>query len=328
MTLWLSLHLAIGLLGTWLARRYALNANLLDHPGERRSHDAATPRGGGIAIVASLLLAAIWLGFQFPDRRIWLSCFATGLAVVGGVGWMDDHRPLSAWIRLAAHVLAGVLLAWGVQLTHGNPWLSVGTFIFAVGLTNVWNFMDGIDGLAATQAGLIAATIALWLSGSEQWLAAALAAACGGFLPQNFPRAKVFLGDVGSGAIGFSIAALASSVVAGQQVSSSFLILLPLAAFLVDSSLTLASRMLRGEKWWRAHADHSFQIWARKLRAHWPVTLAYAVWTVMGCVIWLAFRKEEYAFITLSLLAWYMATSLFWLYLRRRRNDAPSGIRE
>ncbi|MCY7354352.1 MAG: glycosyltransferase family 4 protein [Lysobacter sp.] len=327
MALWLSFHLVIGLLGTWWARRYALNANLLDHPGERRSHDAAIPRGGGIAIVASLLIAALWLAIQSPDRQIWLSCFATGLAVVAGVGWVDDHRPLSASARLAAHVIAAAVLAWGLQLTYGNPFLSLGTFVLAVGLTNTWNFMDGIDGLAASQAGLIAATIALALPGPEQWLAAALAAACGGFLPFNFPKAKVFLGDVGSGAIGFAIAALVSSVVAGQQTSSGLLILLPLAAFLVDASLTLATRMLRGEQWWRAHADHSYQMWARKLRAHRPVTLAYAVWTTMACVFWLTFRKNEFAFITLSLLAWYMATTLLWLYLRRLSTDAPSGIR-
>lgn len=328
MALWLSLHLAIGLLGTWWARRYALNANLLDHPGDRRSHDAATPRGGGIAIVAALLTATIWLAIQSPDRRIWLCCFAIGLVVVAGAGWIDDHRPLSAWVRLAAHLFAAALLGLGFQLAYGNAWLSLGTLVLAAGLTNAWNFMDGIDGLAASQAGLIAATIALTLSGPEQWLAAALAVACGGFLPWNFPKARIFLGDVGSGAIGFAIAALVSSVAAGQQTLNGLLILLPLATFLVDASLTLAIRMLRGEQWWLAHADHSYQLWARKLHAHRPVTLAYAVWTTMACVIWLVFRKNESAFITLTLLAWYTTTTLFWLYLRRLCADAPSGIKE
>jgi len=328
MALWLSLHFAAGLLGTWWARGYALNKNLLDHPGDRRSHDAATPRGGGIAIAASLLIAAIWLAIQSPDRLIWLSCFAIGFAVVAGVGWMDDHRPLSAWLRLAAHIFAAGLLGLGLQLTYGNPWFSLGTFVLAVGLTNAWNFMDGIDGLAASQTGLIAAATALALSGPEQWLAAALAAACAGFLPWNFPKARIFLGDVGSGAMGFAIAALVSTLAAGQQTSSGLLILLPLAAFLVDAGLTLATRMLRGEQWWLAHAQHVYQRWARRLRAHRPVTLAYAVWTFTACIIWLTFPGNNFAFITLSLLAWYMATTLFWLYLRRLCNDAPSGIKE
>ncbi|MEJ7746034.1 MAG: glycosyltransferase family 4 protein [Luteimonas sp.] len=327
MVLWLVFHFALGLLGTVWARRYALNANLLDHPGARRSHDQATPRGGGIAIVISLLVAALWLAFENPDRRVWLCCFTAGLSIIAAVGWIDDHRPLSAWIRLVAHVIAAAVLAWGLQQMYGNPWLSLGAGILAVGMTNAWNFMDGIDGLAASQAGLVAGAIAMATSGSDQWLAAALAAACVGFLPMNFPKAKIFLGDVGSGAIGFAIAALVAGL-AGQHTPGWPLSFLPVAAFLVDTSLTLATRILRGEQWWVAHVGHTFQVWARKLHAHRPVTLAYGVWTCMACLLWFAWREEDTIFITLSLLAWYMATTLLWVYLRRQCNDASSGIRE
>lgn len=328
MALWLAFHLAVGALGTWWARRYALRANLLDQPGARRSHEAATPRGGGIAIVVSLLIAVCWLALQYPERRIGLSCFAIGLALVAGVGWVDDHRPLSAGIRLAAHVLAAAILAWGLQQTYGNPWLSAGALVLAAGLTNVWNFMDGIDGLAASQAGLIAVAIAIAASGPDRWLAAALAAACAGFLPMNLARFCIFLGDVGSGALGFAIAALVMNTTAAQLHTTGWpLLLLPLATFLVDASLTLANRMRRGEPWWKAHVDHAYQRLARGMRAHRPVTLAYGVWTGVGCFLWLAWRGRSITFITLSLLAWYMATTLIWFYLRRH-NGAPSGIRE
>ncbi len=327
MTLWVLFHLTVGLFGTWCARRYALRANLLDQPGARRSHDAPTPRGGGVAIVIALLIATIWLGTTFPERRLWSSCFAIGLAVVAGIGWFDDHRPLSAWLRLAVHLLAAAVLAWGTQQTFGNPWLTAGALLLGVGLTNAWNFMDGIDGIAAGQAAIIAVAITIAAAGTEQWLAVALAAACAGFLPMNFPKAKIFLGDVGSGALGFTLAALLTGITAKQSALDGLLVLLPLAPFLVDTVLTLASRVIRGEQWWTAHVGHTFQIWARRVRSHRPVTLAYCVWAALGSALWLALRGRDFGFITLSLTAWYMATITIWFYLRRPRDGANKGLR-
>ncbi|MEO6366307.1 MAG: lipopolysaccharide biosynthesis protein, partial [Luteimonas sp.] len=230
MLLWAAFHLMVGLLGTWCARRYAVRRNLLDQPGARRSHDAPTPRGGGIAIVFALVLAAIWLGRAFPEWTLLLTCFAIGVVIVAGVGWIDDHRPLSAWVRLIAHLCAAALLAWGVQQAFGHPWLTAATLVLGVGLTNAWNFMDGIDGLAVAQATIIAVASAIALTGPERWLAVALAAACAGFLPMNFPKARIFLGDVGSGALGFAIAALLVFAVARPPAWEGLLVLLPLSA--------------------------------------------------------------------------------------------------
>lgn len=332
MALWAAFHLLVGLLGTWCARGYALRRNLLDEPGARRSHDVPTPRGGGIAIVASLLFAALCLGLVFPERRLWLACFAFGLAIVAGVGWLDDHRPLSAWLRLAAHLLAAAVLAWATQQTFDNPWLTAGTLVLAVGLTNAWNFMDGIDGIAAGQAAIMGIAIALAAAGPERWLAVALAAACAGFLPMNFPRARIFLGDVGSGALGFAVAALVIGVCAQELKAGGLLVLvlalLPLAPLLVDTTLTLAIRALRREQWWSAHVDHAYQLLARSLGSHRPVTLAYCVWAGVGGALWLTLREHDLRFITLSLAAWYTATALIWLYLRRLNHGAPSGIKE
>lgn len=320
---WLALHFAIGLLGTHFARRYALGARLLDEPGERRSHLNATPRGGGVAIVVALLVATGWLVAGNPlhaaaQQQKWLASFAGGLVLVAAIGAIDDHRPLSPWLRLTVHAFASLLLACGCFVAYGDPWLALAAFVLSVGLTNVWNFMDGIDGLAASQAALVAAGAALFLDGPMQWVAWALCAACCGFLPMNFPRARIFLGDVGSGALGFSVAALSIDIAAAGHPGWP-LSLLPLSAFLVDASLTLGWRMLRGERWWTPHVTHAYQVWAKGAGRHLPVTLAYAAWTAISLVLWWWGHDRGAAFITILLFGWYTLSLLTWRGLRRRR---------
>lgn len=320
---WLALHSGIGALGTWIARRYALRARLIDQPGERRSHAAATPRGGGAAIVAAMLVAVAAAIATDLQNAVLPTAFAIGLLLVAGIGAVDDHRPLSPWLRLGVHAVAAALLAGGLWAAYGDPWLALGAFALAIGLTNVWNFMDGIDGLAASQAALFAAAVAVWLHGPAQWLALALGAACCGFLPFNFPRAKIFLGDVGSGALGYAVAALCLALAAEARPGWG-LSLLPLAAFLVDAALTLVGRMLRGERWWTPHVTHAYQIWARK-GGHVRVTLLYGLWTAIGIALWWSFRAENAVFITMVLLAWYTLSGLIWRGLRRESGLAVVG---
>lgn len=322
---WLALHGIIGALGTWWARRYALRASLIDHPGERRSHTAATPRGGGVAIVAAMLTAAgVGIATE-PGQAVLPAAFALGLALVAGIGAVDDHRPLSPWLRLGVHAIAAAALAGGFYAAYGDPWLALAAFVLSIGLTNVWNFMDGIDGLAASQAALFAGAAAVWLQGPAQWLALALCAACCGFLPFNFPRARIFLGDVGSGALGYAIAALCVAVAA--EASPGWpLSLLPLAAFLVDAALTLVGRMLRGERWWTPHVTHAYQIWARRV-GHVPVTWGYGLWTATAVALWWLFRAENAVFITMVLLSWYTLSGLAWRSLRRESGFAVVGDR-
>ncbi|HET7127225.1 MAG TPA: lipopolysaccharide biosynthesis protein, partial [Lysobacter sp.] len=108
---WCLAHVAIGAFGTLLARHYALRRNLIDQPGERRSHHVATPRGGGIAIVASALLAFAWMSSTRSLPMPVLAATAIGLVLVAGIGWFDDHRPLSPWLRLAIHAVAAALIS-------------------------------------------------------------------------------------------------------------------------------------------------------------------------------------------------------------------------
>ena len=317
MTVWLALFFAIGAVGTWLARTYAVQRNLIDHPGERRSHGTATPRGGGIAIVLALLVATLALAVRDPSSVVMLAGFAAGLLLVAGIGWWDDHRPLPVGSRLAVHAIAASMLSIVVFSTYGEFWLAIAAFAAAVVLTNIWNFMDGINGLAASQAALVAAAFAAAMSGSAWgWLGWALVAACVGFLPFNFPHARIFLGDVGSGALGFAIAALAVTAVGDGMAWP--LAWLPLGAFVIDAGLTLGRRIWRAERWWTAHAQHAYQGWARRIDSHVPVTLGYAAWTGLGVLLAIGLHSRNWLFMLTGVLAWYTSGALLWWCLQRR----------
>src|SRR5690606_7576504 len=177
----------------------------------------------------------------------------------------------------------------GVVMAGGAPWLALLALGLVPVLVNVWNFMDGIDGLAASQAALAAAGLALLAGEGPAVLPAlALSAACLGFLPFNFPRARIFLGDVGSGALGFALAVLVvllpSDAPTDDRVGVLLLAALPLSAFLVDATLTLSGRIVRRERWWTAHVEHAYQRFAVRAGSHAPVTMAYAAWTAVATV--------------------------------------------
>ena len=321
---WLVLQVAIAAIGTWMARRYALRRELLDQPGERRSHQVPTPRGGGIGIVLSLLLSLAWFAVLRPAHAAMLLSTAVGVALVAAIGWLDDHRALSPWPRLLVQAIAAFALAWGIHAEGGGIVAMALAFAAAMVLTNVWNFMDGIDGLAASQALLAAAAYGL-ASGQEVVgrVAFALAAACLGFLPFNLPRARIFLGDVGSGTLGYALAAIVAWLALGSG-QRALLLLLPVSAFLIDAALTLAARAATGQRWWLPHVEHAYQHWARRAGGHAPVTLAYAGWTALACLGMLAGRTAAPAFIIPGVLMVGLAGAGAWATLRwtsRGRED-------
>lgn len=343
---WLALHFVLALTGTWLARRYALRRGLIDQPGVRRSHATATPRGGGIAIVAAALFALGWLalagaagagaaGTSGSTRNALYVAIAIGLLLVAGIGWLDDHRPLSAWLRLGMHAAAAAILAWGIHRIGGNAVATSSTFVLALVLVNIWNFMDGIDGLATSQAGLVALGYALLgtaVSGSAllagqmpmTWLALAVAAACAGFLPFNLPRARIFLGDVGSGALGFLLAALVGLLLSADAKALP-LALLPLSAFAIDAALTLAVRIVRQERWWLPHTQHAYQRWSRSSGRHGPVTLAYALWTTATVLLMLGLSGRPPAVIMAALGATCLAGGVGWWCLQGMAKTSGSA---
>ena len=322
---WFPGALATSAAVTWLALRYARRRGLMDQPGERRSHAVATPRGGGISITVVLLATILAMGWLHPDLRPVLQAGALGLVLVATVGWIDDHRPLSARVRLLAHALAAAMLA-AALLVSGHGLLPAAIALGAVlVLVNVWNFMDGIDGLATSQAAIAALGYALLGgAGTPVWaLGLALAGACCGFLPFNFPRARIFLGDVGSGTLGHALALLVvlAVVAPAEPVAPAgwLLLVLPLAAFLVDATLTLGRRILRREAWWEPHVQHAYQVWARTLGRHAPVTLLYASWTAVATLLMFVMNRSNTTFIIVIAAAtgWCLVSGAAWWALQR-----------
>ena len=295
---WAVVHALVSLAGAQGARRHALRHGLLDQPGARRSHAVPTPRGGGIGIAISWLLACACLAV-LPGVDAWLAA-ALGAAMlcVAGIGWRDDRRPLPVWSRLVAQSAGAAFVGLGLwTASHSLP-VSLAAAATVMVLVNVWNFMDGIDGLAATQGVIAGLALGAW-GGTpvSLLLGIALAAACLGFLPLNLPRARLFLGDVGSGAIGLGIAVLLVMAATrrsadGGSLGAAAVVLLPVAVFLVDATLTLARRIVRGERWWTPHVEHAYQKLAARRRLHVPVTVAYGVASTAAVALGVAVSSQ------------------------------------
>ena len=317
------------MIGTGLARRYALQNQLLDQPGERRNHTVATPRGGGIAMLLVLLVAIAALALMHPQDAATLGLMGLSLLLVGGVGWWDDHRPLSVRLRLSAHALAALCLLLAGLLQGWPLWVSVIGALAALALINIWNFMDGIDGIAASQAVVVALAIAACVSGAWAPFAFTLAGTALGFLYWNFPKSRIFMGDVGSGVLGVAMAWAWADLTA-QDWKLGLGMLFPLGPFLVDAGLTLGMRVLRGERWWQAHSSHSYQLMARRLGVHYVVTVGYLVLAIIGVgVAWLvADRDVKSVFMLLALLAWYTALVIIWRLMRTPAMDAANRSKE
>lgn len=277
----------------WLTgrvRRYALERQLFDVPNARSSHSVATPRGGGIAIVlitlATFLLAGLLGVLNWP--HIW--GLLGGGAVAAAIGFVDDHRHIARRWRLLAHVVAAIwVLAWlggmppvgtlGVVVDLG--WLGhVLAAVYLVWVLNLTNFMDGIDGIAALEVLTVCLSgVVLYLvaaPGEDNWTAPLiLAMATLGFLVWNWPPAKIFMGDAGSGFLGLMLAALSLQAAwAAPRLFWSWVILL--GVFIVDATVTLVRRMVRRERFYEAHRTHAYQHAAQRYGAHKPATLAVA----------------------------------------------------
>ena len=265
---------ALALAGAW--RLQATRRQWLDLPGDRRLHAAPTPRGGGIAIAAVLLAATPGLGEG-------AALVAAGLVVTAGAGLVDDLRPMAALPKLGLQA-AGALplaLAWPlVPESLGMVGAVAAAWLLAMMMVNFWNFMDGSNGMAASQALLVGLAVMLIAGTSSPagWLGLALAAGCLGFLPFNLPVARLFLGDVGSFALGYAVAAMLLMASAGLSEPAWYLLLLP-SAVLADAGLTLLGRLRRRRKVWLAHREHLYQRAVLHGWSHLRICLAYAAWT-------------------------------------------------
>lgn len=312
---------ALSATGTAWAVGHARRHGMFDVPGERRSHHTQTPRGGGIGIAMAGLLGLGLYGAVHDEW--WL--VAAGLLMVAGVGWLDDHRALPIWPRLAVHGLSATLLAVALHLGGAGTAACLASFLLAVGLINAWNFMDGINGLATSQALLCGLAFALLPGFAAPILGMAVAGACLGFLPFNFPRAKVFLGDVGSGTLGYLVAVLIAIGSTSSPIHAWPLLLLAPLAVLADSGLTLLWRMRRGDHWWQAHNEHAFQRWSQR-QGHAKVALAYGLWTIIVIAVMLSVWGRSGNIGLLAFLACVTATLSGWFWLHRRYDTHTEGL--
>lgn len=302
---------------------YAHRRGLLDQPGRRRAHRIATPRGGGVGPVLSWSAAVVLLAGLGAGGWASIGWVLAGVSAVAVIGAVDDHRPLPALPRLLVHVLAGAMVVAGVAGVPATLPAALGAVVavgFLAALINVWNFMDGVNGIASAQAALIAALLSLaaGLQGATglSAAAAALALGCVGFLPFNLPVARVFLGDVGSYGLGLAIGALLLAGWVQGLWPLLALVALP-SAFLIDAGCTLLLRMAAGRRWYTAHRSHLYQWLARRGWPHSRIALVYLLWTLLSAVCVLPGVLPEAGRWTLGLLLMAVGVAL-WLGARRR----------
>jgi len=258
---------------TYIIKVYALKKAILDLPNERSSHSIPTPRGGGLAIIITFYVGL----FLFKDE-IPLNLFLALLAVfpIVLVSLIDDIKTLSSKIRLvvqmfsallALYLLGGVNSINFISVELSGWWLNVVAFVLILWLTNLYNFLDGIDGYAATQTVMLGLGISLLLSNP---LGDLLIIATLGFLLFNWHKASIFMGDVGSASLGFIIAILLFSETSSGK---SYFWLIALSLFWFDATVTLIRRYLNQEVLTKAHKKHAYQRLVQSGWSHAQVTL-------------------------------------------------------
>lgn len=280
---------------TLLLRRYAVAKSLLDIPNERSSHSVPTPRGGGVAIVISFLLALPCLSsLELLGSEALYGLLGSGL-FVAVIGWADDHGHIAVKWRLLGHFVAA---AWALYWLNGFPPMDFfgvkvdmgwfGNFIaliYLVWMLNLYNFMDGIDGLASAEAISVCLGMCLvnWIYGSVElvWGLLALVAAVCGFFCWNIPPARIFMGDAGSGFLGLTLGVIGISLASNPLLFWSWVILL--GVFVVDATFTLIARFVEGAKIYDAHRSHAYQYAVRRFDSHAKVVGA----VILINVLWL-----------------------------------------
>src|SRR3569623_1739532 len=305
------------LLLTSLLHRYAINRGMLDVPNNRSSHVEPVPRGGGLSMAIVTVATATFLSFsEVLSSRLAAALIGGGLLVMI-VGWIDDHRHVAVRWRILMHFTAA---AWTVYWLDGFPSIDIGYMVLPLGwaghflaivgivwMINLYNFMDGLDGLAAGEA----VTDAL------------LAAACGGCLWWKWQPAKIFMGDVGSGFLGYCFAVLMlASEKAGAVPVMVWIILL--AVFVLDATFTLLGRVIRGEKWYTAHRTHAYQRLTQMGFSHARVAGGVLLINLflLAPIAWLVVRQPAWMYLALpgiTLVGWFI-----WRAIQQRFGKTQS----
>ena len=325
---------AFSCLGVAFLRRWAERREILDVPNERSSHTSPTPHVGGLAIVVITLLG--WLFYNWTSTDYWpILPYVIGAVLIAVISWIDDLWTLPTIVRLSVHgVTAGLaILSFGYWHTTSVPhfsqlgigWIGLPiTFLWIVGLTNAYNFMDGVDGIAGLQAVVVGFGWALlgWF-GDQPHLSAMgmlIAGASLGFLVHNWPPASVFMGDVGSAFLGYTFAVLPlmTAHVPHGDARLALVGALLLLPFVFDTGFTFLRRALRRENVFSAHRTHLYQRLVIAGQSHRFVTLLYGgmatACVALGLAWWRRVGGSSAAVVTLVPL---MCLSL-WGYVRYR----------
>jgi UDP-GlcNAc:undecaprenyl-phosphate/decaprenyl-phosphate GlcNAc-1-phosphate transferase len=298
----------------------------LDRPNDRSMHSRPTPRIGGIGILAGIAVGIVAAAVMTGDRGVPVAIWA-GLGVLVVVSVIDDLRSLRASVRLPLHLLASGVAVWALVPQAGWPAVVVLTLLIGW-MLNLYNFMDGSDGLAGGQAliGFGAYLVAALLGGDLPIAiaSAAIAGGCAGFLLFNFPPARIFMGDAGSTSLGF----LAGTLGLLGAVRGQWSPLFPLLAFLpfvFDASATLALRLLRGSRVWEAHREHAYQRLNMAGFGHRRTALVYWALMAVCAAVAIATRGEAAAAAAVLLAAHaclYYGVQRHWS--RRQSSPKPS----
>lgn len=324
---------------TWRFCDPASWLHLLDHPNERSLHSRPTPRTGGVAILLSFGLSIpIWI-FQVgaADPVVWLM---TGAGIIAVLSFLDDWRGLSVGGRFLGHLFGSCLVVMGAGLALSSlpsgmsmlpMWLGFGaSVIFLVWMVNLYNFMDGMDGFAGGMTVIGFGTFAIfgWLAGNLPFVALSLslAGAASGLLLFNFPPARIFMGDVGSASLGL----LAGGFIlwgARDDVFPFWAGLLVFSPFIVDASVTLLGRVVRGERFWQAHKTHYYQRLVLLGWGHRKTVLAEYV-LMFSCAVsalWMVSMSLPIQLAMLTLWVFVYTVLAAWVRRLERRSNAKRG---
>jgi UDP-N-acetylmuramyl pentapeptide phosphotransferase/UDP-N-acetylglucosamine-1-phosphate transferase len=339
----LILSYLVVLVTRYVAERHAI----LDIPNERSSHAFSVPRGGGLAIVI-LTLVGIWVyasSSPFIERSSLLA-FTIGATLIVTISWLDDLRSQPNWIRFIIHSVAALLALYAFGyfpipiVLNANPfvarWLGlIITFFWIVGLTNAYNFMDGIDGIAGGQAVVAGFCWAAAGAFSQQPLMLVfgllLGASSLGFLFHNWSPARIFMGDVGSAFLGYSFAVLPLIFVSHSNPHQAGLGLvcaavLPVWPFVFDSTFTFVRRLGLGENVFSAHRSHLYQRLVIVGYSHRFVSSLYIGLAMVGAFLSLGrimgFRRISVA----SAVLFPLLCLALWRFVIRREHDKAGRL--
>jgi len=323
---WAAIGLFAGII-SFLACNVALamarSAGMMVEPGQRQSHTVATPTGGGLGILFCLVLTSLCLQPVSPLPSFWWLGVLPGVVLLGLVGWRDDKRTVSPILRLFVQLAVSIWLLGFSTLQFSwseTGWLIAG-IVAMVWSMNLYNFMDGSDGMAGAQGVFSGLVMAVLFNQNGQaamaLLALVVAAACAGFLLLNFPPARVFMGDVASVPLGFIFGALC---VYGIQTGTFGLhvAVLIMAVFIIDATMTLLTRVIRREQWYTAHAQHVYQRLIVQGWSHRRVLVVYQAinLAIVLPAIVLTEQYRQNASLTSGLTLLLLAAS--WHYANRR----------